>query len=197
MTFAKKHIPWNKGKKGLQAGENHPRWGAKLSDETKRKISESEKGKIIPSDVRRKMSLAHKGMVSPNKGKKLSKDWIANISKSHKGLNTWIKGTKQTQEHIEKHTYRGDKNPNWKGGITPINQKIRKSLEYKLWRMSVYERDSFQCIWCGSKKEIHADHIKRFSDYPELRFAIDNGRTLCKVCHMTTDTWGSKKQKYE
>ena len=93
--------------------------------------------------------------------------------------------------------YIGEKSGNWKGGITPINQIIRTSLEYKLWRKAVFERDNWTCVWCGYRsrgsKDIHADHIKRFSDYPELRFAIDNGRTLCILCHKTTDTWGNKK----
>src|SRR3990167_2266206 len=86
---------------------------------------------------------------------------------------------------------RGERHRWWKGGITPINEAIRKSLEYKLWRKAVFERDNFTCIWCGKKdKTIQADHIKPFSLFPELRFAIDNGRTLCHDCHKTTDTYG-------
>jgi 5-methylcytosine-specific restriction endonuclease McrA len=90
-----------------------------------------------------------------------------------------------------------------KGWITPINQLIRHSNEYKLWREAVLKRDKWTCIWCGvigcRKTPIHADHIKPFSLFPELRFAIDNGRTLCKECHRKTDTWGINqynKSKY-
>lgn len=95
----------------------------------------------------------------------------------------------------------GEKNHLWKGGITPINMAIRNSLEYKIWRRAVFERDNYTCVWCGvrCKKglgktvKLNADHIKPFSQYPELRFAIDNGRTLCKPCHLTTDTHGRPK----
>ena len=87
---------------------------------------------------------------------------------------------------------KGNKSLLWKGGISPIHEYIRKSLEYRLWREAVLKRDNFTCIWCGSKDNIEVDHIKPFAYYPELRFAIDNGRTLCKTCHSTTDTYSYK-----
>ena len=91
---------------------------------------------------------------------------------------------------------RGEKSNFWKGGITPINKIIRTSSEYKLWRKSVFERDNYTCIWCGIRgKELNADHIKPFALFPELRFAIDNGRTLCRGCHQKTDTWGNRKNE--
>lgn len=91
----------------------------------------------------------------------------------------------------------GKNHYNWKGGITEENHKIRRSLQYRLWRTAVYERDNYCCVLCGKKSEgdIQADHIKPFSKFPELRFSIDNGRTLCIKCHKATDTYGNKKRK--
>lgn len=97
---------------------------------------------------------------------------------------------------------KGDKCWNWKGGISPESRIIRNSIEYKLWREAVFERDNYTCIWCGVRSgngkrvTLNADHIKPFSQYPELRFAIDNGRTLCVDCHKTTDTFGGKSLKF-
>lgn len=94
--------------------------------------------------------------------------------------------------------YTADKAHAWRGGVTPINAMIRTSPEYKLWRESVFKRDNFTCVWCGLKSGngsmvvLHADHIKSFSQFPALRFAIDNGRTLCIGCHKTTDTYAGK-----
>ncbi len=78
-------------------------------------------------------------------------------------------------------------------GKTAKNYRIRRSLEYKAWRTLVFRRDNYTCVGCKkSGCEIHADHIKQFAYYPELRFNVDNGRTLCVPCHRKTDTWGKK-----
>lgn len=91
----------------------------------------------------------------------------------------------------------GLKVENWKGYLEPKNTRIRKSTEYKLWRVAVFQRDNFTCVWCGiTGIYVQADHIKPFSLFPELRFAIDNGRTLCKSCHKKTDTYGRKVYNY-
>ena len=111
-------------------------------------------------------------------------------------------GKKQTPEHIQNRLksnfHKGKESHFWKGGITPKNYKIRNSTEMKLWRTAIFERDNYTCVWCGSKSGIgkqvylQADHIKPFADYPELRIAIDNGRTLCKPCHKKTETFNRK-----
>lgn len=92
----------------------------------------------------------------------------------------------------------GEKNPSWKGGVTPKNSAARKTLEYRLWREAVFKRDNYTCIWCGQiGGKLNADHIKPFCAYEESRLDIDNGRTLCVDCHRKTDTWGEGAKKFK
>jgi len=126
------------------------------------------------------------------KNRKHSDDTRKKMSISAKKRPPTFTGKKHTLKAIKKMS--GENNHNWKGGIYPINRKIRKSTEYKLWRKSVFERDKYTCRFCKEKGgELQADHIKPLAYFPELRFAIDNGRTLCKDCHRKTDTYGRKQ----
>ena len=78
----------------------------------------------------------------------------------------------------------GENNPNWKGGLGTITDKIRNSDEYKNWRISVFERDNYTCQDCGKRGcYLEAHHSKAFSLFPGLRLDITNGMTLCKDCH--------------
>jgi hypothetical protein len=123
---------------------------------------------------------------SYRKGKTHSEETKRKISKSK--IGTIISEETRWKLH---NIFKGSGSLTWKGGITPVNYLIRHSLEYKLWREAVYKRDNYTCIWCGQVGgKLNADHIKPFSLYPALRFAIDNGRTLCLSCHKKTDTYG-------
>lgn len=127
--------------------KGHPNYNLTVSEETKKKISESARGRIKSEGTRLKLSEAHKG----------------------------------------------NKSRFWKGGISEINERIRRSVEYKLWRESVYKRDNWTCQKCKEKGgKLVADHIKSFAEYPELRFELSNGRTLCVDCHKQTENYGIK-----
>ena len=71
------------------------------------------------------------------------------------------------------------------------NSLIYHRIESRLWREAVYARDNWTCQVCGQRGgHLNAHHIKAIREYPELRFAIDNGQTLCYECHKLTENYG-------
>ncbi len=146
-----------------------------------------KKGTKVPNEVKLKIAETVKRYIKNNPNKiGFKKGHVINV------------GRRYPEERNIK--IRGANSPHWKGGVTPTNELLRHSQDYKLWRKAVFERDNYTCIWCGSKcgngKNIvlNADHIKSWSDFPELRFAIDNGRTLCVPCHQKTDSYKKRKR---
>jgi hypothetical protein len=68
-----------------------------------------------------------------------------------------------------------------------IDRLQRYSVEAGKWRDSVFKRDNYTCqICCVRGSYLEADHIKPWAYFPELRFEISNGRTLCRKCHDKT-----------
>ncbi len=173
--------------KGLQ-----PNLGKHLSEETKDKIRQKHIGKKLSEVTKLKIK---QWMIS-------NKPFLGrhHTEKSKQIQREKMKGRKLTPEHRAKviksliwGDVKGEKSHGWKGGISSINARIRSSKEFIEWRDKVKERDKYICVWCGFySKSNHADHIAPFAYFPELRFSVDNGRTLCVKCHRKTDTYGNK-----
>ncbi|HDZ18834.1 hypothetical protein LCGC14_0641530 [marine sediment metagenome] len=141
-----------------------------------------------------------------NVGRVPSKKTRGKISKANKGKahkkgwnHSSISKKKMREEKL------GEKNPQWKGGITPLYKRIYQSFKYRQWRSDIFTRDEFTCQDCGKNKcSIVAHHIKGFSEIiseykiktieqamncDEL-WNINNGKTLCKKCHKKTESYG-------
>lgn len=67
---------------------------------------------------------------------------------------------------------------------------------YNRWRKAVLLRDNYRCIRCGSPEQLMSHHIHSFTHFPELRYEVDNGKTLCKSCHHKTENFGGGAIKY-
>lgn len=78
----------------------------------------------------------------------------------------------------------GEKNKNWKGGITPDIFKFYHSPEWKLIRTTAFRRDNYTCCDCGTQGgKLEANHKMPRSRFPKLALMLSNIETLCKPCH--------------
>lgn len=95
-----------------------------------------------------------------------------------------------TPEANAKKAHKGEKHPLWIKDRSKV--KFRPRYEMTLWTKAIFERDNYTCQICGEKGgRLNADHIKPYALFPELRWDIDNGRTLCESCHKLTPTYGA------
>ena len=164
------------------------RKGFKVSEETRRKMSKAKKGIVISEKHKKRLSEFHTG-------KKLSEETKRKLSELNKG----------------------NKNPNWGGKYhtkewrrkvreamikhwDTIGRKLRRpkhdSYKYNDWRTAVFTRDNWTCQTCRVRGGyLQAHHIKSFSNYPELRFELDNGVALCRECHILANREQRKVEK--
>ena len=71
--------------------------------------------------------------------------------------------------------------------VTPWLRKPkqdRHSKQYTDWRTKVFERDNYTCQECNQRGgTLNAHHVKPFAKFKKHRFVLENGITLCEVCH--------------
>lgn len=158
------------------------------------------------NNIKRRFIGHQKGRPSWNKGIKLSEEQKKKLNmkglemghglfKGQIGIYSEIR-LKQMSEFMK--TRIGKKANNWKGGISRAYKTGYESIQYKEWRKKVFERDDYTCQKCGIRSGngkatyLTAHHIKSFSEYPELRFEVNNGITLCESCHCRLDKYRAR-----
>lgn len=74
------------------------------------------------------------------------------------------------------------------------SQAVTKTSAWANWRQRVFSRDRYQCVMCphtqaqklvykAQRRHLEPHHIQRKIDHPERLHDVDNGVTLCNVCH--------------
>jgi 5-methylcytosine-specific restriction endonuclease McrA len=69
-------------------------------------------------------------------------------------------------------------------GYNEVSQPIITVPE---WGILIKDKQR-ECQVCGNKDNLHAHHILYRSNYPLLRYNINNGITLCVNCHAEVHT---------
>ena len=140
-----------------------------------RKYPNRKRPEPFTKEHRIRIGDGHKGLKKPP----ISEATRTKMSEAQKGKTAWNKG----KEWIEK---RGENHPMWIIDRTKLKKKQeRNDPAYCEWRMNVWIRDNFRCRIdnqdCNGK--IIAHHILGWSLYPELRYEVNNGITLCLAHH--------------
>ena len=83
---------------------------------------------------------------------------------------------------------RGETHPNYNPKLT-TQQRIKQRYELNgnhkhKWSKQIMERDKYTCQICNQHGgKLNAHHLNGWNAFPEQRFDLDNGVTLCTDCH--------------
>lgn len=155
--------------------EEHKKNLAKVSVFQKghKKFGTGMLGKKHTEKTKKKISLS-------KKGEKRSLETRVKISDSKKGTIPWNKGIRY-QRIKEGIRYQRIKDRS----LLKTGREKAYDTKYKYWMIEVKKRDKWKCKIsnqsCKGRKESH--HILSWRDYPNERYNINNGITLCQFHH--------------
>ena len=178
-------VPWNKGLKG----KDNPLYGIPRPPHIQAVLAARRGRKASPA-TRLRLRVSHLG-------KRVSDATRAKMAETARRNRAQRSGP---NSHL------------WRGGLTALTKLIRSSAQYAQWRTAIFRRDNFTCIFCGEHGgELNADHfpitfseIIRGHNITTIADALacvelwdtNNGRTLCRECHLKTPTFGGRSASH-
>jgi len=164
-----------------------------LSDEWKKNIGEGNKGHIVSEETREKLHKRFSKKVEVECGfckikvlKHLFR--IKNYKRLFCSKECRViaqKGYKHSE--LSKTKLRGENHPHYIKDRSLLKKSDRRQDDVAIiyWRKSIYGKDKYKCQIFNKdcKGRIEAHHILPWSEYPELRYEIKNGITLCQYHH--------------
>lgn len=97
--------------------------------------------------------------------------------------------TKEKMRLAKLGMYDGDKHYNWNPNLTDEDRTKRNHHKRNTpkdfeWIRSVLKRDNYRCQICGTtSNKLCAHHLNGYADFPDQRYDVENGATLCKKHH--------------
>lgn len=143
-----------------RTGEKHHNYGKKASDETKRKMSESQKkrehrrGFKLSDETKKKLSEANSGEKHYLYGKQMPGETKNKLSESHKGQIAWNKGKKSNK-------------PAWNKGLKACAESWNKGMKMSDEHCKkLSDAHLGQVAWNKGKKTggLSDEHKKKISD---------------------------------
>lgn len=178
---------FQKGHKDLVSKEARKRAGEKISIKFKGVKRKPLSKEHIAAIIKARTGIHFKW--SEKAKEKRRKQWAGKSWGTHrfkKGFIPWNKGLKKKDDvRLQKlaDDRKGEKNWNYKGGITQ-NKRDNCKRELREWRIKVFERDNYTCQKYKIKGGILSPHhIKNVADNPELMLEVSNGITLSEKAH--------------
>lgn len=171
-------------------GTNHPAYGKKFPEHSEKMKGSGNPmfGKKRPDTSKRMKN--NNPMWDPKIAKKVSQIKIE--TGSAKGKNNPMYGKKRPEisrnmmgKNNPMYGKTGKNNSNYNPNLTDEERQIRREyIEYKEWRIAIFERDNYTCQCCGKcGGKLAAHHLESYRDNFELRTVLENGITLCEKCH--------------
>ena len=117
---------------------------------------------------------------------------------AHKGIKHSTE-TKLLMRNKKLGVFDGPKHPNWNPTLSQ-EERNKRNLDRRstpkdfTWKREVLKRDNYQCqVFLVHNNTLKVHHLNGHAEFPEQRFDVSNGITLCKEHHVKYHSFSGVK----